>query len=185
MATTYERAPKEILEIIASLVEEYHPTTKEAGVTFDVLLATSDSGPAVKLNGWPCNATVKIVGGIERMKGAADIEIKIDAEKYEELTDDERRALLDHELYHVQPIPDDALGGYKKDAYGRPRIKMRPHDVQVGWFKEIAERHGSASMERKQARQLFDDYGQGFWPFLSEAQPELKIVEKPPGKKAA
>lgn len=185
MATTYERAPENVHEIIAALIEEHYPTTKEAGVTFDILFATSDSGPAVKLNGWPCNATVKIVGAVERMKGAADIEIKIDAEKYEELEEDERRALLDHELYHVLPIPDDKLGGYKRDAYGRPRIKMRPHDVQIGWFEEIAKRHGAASMERKQARQMFDAHGQAFWPFLTEAQPELKIVEKPPGKKAA
>ncbi len=33
---------------------------------------------------------------------------------------------------------------------GRPQLKLRKHDVEVGWFKCVAERNGAASLERIQ-----------------------------------
>lgn len=52
------------------------------------------------------------------------------------------------------------------DDLGRPKLKMRKHDVEIGWFKIIAERHGAHSIERQQAKIIFDTMGQSFWPGL-------------------
>lgn len=184
MATTYKRAPEEVYKIARELIEKHHPNTDKAGVKFDILFATSDSGHALKCHGWPANAVVRIVGPVERAKGAGDAEIRIDADIWESLTEAEQAALVDHELYHVMPVLDDASGEWKRDAYDRPKLKMRPHDMQVGWFTEIANRHGESSMERKQAREIFAKDGQAFFPFLMEPQPEFKVVQAP-SKKAA
>lgn len=185
MATTYTRCPQEVADLLAELINEYHPQIKDAGVTFDLLFAESDSGNPVKCRGRSAYAVVRIISPLDRAKGMADAEIKIDMEKYEAFEDDdERRALLDHELEHVVPVVDDANGGFKRDDYGRPKLRMREHDVEVGWFAKIAERWGVKSVERKQARQIFDDHGNQLFPFLAEPQPELKIMP-PPGKTKA
>lgn len=187
MATTYHRAPEEVHNLVKSLIEKHHPTIDQAGVKFDLLFAKSNGGPAVKLNGWPCYAVVRIVGPVERAKGSGDAEIRIDAEQYEKMTEGEKAALLDHELHHVVPIFNEAEGEWKRDAYDRPRLKMRPHDVQIGWFTAIAERHGENSIERQQARKMFEENGQALFPFLVETQPELgglRVLPTPPAKAA-
>ena len=39
---------------------------------------------------------------------------------------------------HGVPLTDDA---------GRPKLKMRPHDFEVGGFFDIVQRNGSAAVE--------------------------------------
>lgn len=55
-----------------------------------------------------------------------------------------------------------------------PGLKMRRHDFQVGWFHEIAERHGKESIELMQAQQLFDERGQLYFAFIK--QPKEKAA---------
>lgn len=179
MATTYKKASQDVRDIAARMIEQYHKPLAEFEVTIEYLFAYSDGPSALKLNGWPCQAIARIIGSKDRAKGMTDAEICIDADKWEELSDAEREALLDHELHHfiVQVDEDDSV---KRDANNRPKLGMRKHDIQVGWFAEVAKRHGAASAEVKQAQQIFDDFGEAFFPFMTQ----LKLVPKPT-KKAA
>ena len=111
------------------------------------------TGHAVKLHGIPCYAVVKIIGATDRALGGKDARITIDKAKWEEMPTAERRALLDHELEHLMAVRDDA-GFMKLDAYERPKLRMRHHDRDYGWFDSIAERHGDHSIEVQQAHQL-------------------------------
>lgn len=166
MATAYEKAPAEINEQIAALIQEWHPDLAKVGVTIDALTAVNNSGHAVKHGGYPALATVRIISLKDRVKGLADAEIVIDADAWELLTPEQQAALLDHELYHLEPIKDG--DGFKRDDIGRPKLGMKLHDVQVGWFREIATRHGANSPERIQAKKLLEKESQTFFNFTAE-----------------
>ena len=168
MSKTYDNAPDEVIEQINDLLELYHPKLKEAGVTIHALMAHSTGGDAVSVGGYPALACVRIISLKDRVKGMKDVEIVIDAERFDELTEPQRLALLDHELHHLETVPDEG-GGCKRDDASRPKLVMRRHDVQFGWFKTIAERHGSNSPEQIQAKTLIDKHGQSFFPFLEAA----------------
>lgn len=179
MAKKYSKCPDEVTDLAAQIIEKDYPEFNEAGLVIEYQFVSSDSGPALTLGGWPCNAVVKIIGLQDRVAGRGDAIVTIDEGKWEEFTERSRAALLAHELHHLIPQKEDD-GNFKTDAHGRPKLKMRPHDVQIGWFKEIAQRYGDDSMEVTQAHAIFDDHGQAFFPWLLE----LNGGEEKPAKAA-
>lgn len=155
---TYDPAPQEVHDRVANLVKRYHLELQEVSIRVDLLMASTDSeeGAAVTHGGYPALAVVKILGPKERAMGRGDAEIVI-----------ERDALLDHELYHLE-VKLDRNGRYKLDDHMRPCLKMRKHDFNVGWFHEIARRHGTASVEVQQAVALQEEHEQLYFSFTHE-----------------
>jgi hypothetical protein len=158
---TYDQAPEEVHDRAKALIRKYHPELEEVGIRIDILMASTDTedSHAVTLGGYPCHAVIRNLGPKERAMGRGDVEIVIALDKYAAMTDAERDALLDHELYHLEP----RLGKYDKpkfDDHHRPLFSMRKHDRQFGWFDEIARRHGDASFEVQQAHEIRDEAGQ-------------------------
>lgn len=133
---------------------------------------------AVKLNGYPCQAIARVIPYKQRAAGREDAEIVIDADNWEELSDAERDALIDHELTHFDVKRDDE-GHPKSDDCGRPKLAMRQHDHQMGFFDVIAKRHGDASYEVKQAKVFADKCGQTYFGW---ANPPSGSVEAMPAK---
>jgi hypothetical protein len=159
--------PDGTAERVAHLVKLFHGDILAAGVTVDLIsVATDGDDPPLMLNGYPCAATVRATSVKDRTKGHADIEITIDEAQWLTMTDAQKDALLDHELEHVELVIKPKTGRVKLDSHGRPKIKMRKHDVQFGWFHSIAERHGIASGECQQAASLFLDGRQTFFAFI-------------------
>lgn len=159
-------------------MENYHGPLSEAGVKVKVLLAHPPvdeagdaTGPALKVNGYEAIARIKILGLEDRVSYGFDAKMAIDSDKWDESSDEERAAVLDHELTHLELAVDDQ-GGVKRDDAGRPKLRMRKHDFQVGWFYNVAHRHGNASIEVRQCRQLLDsdDYRQCMLPGMAELQ---------------
>jgi hypothetical protein len=64
-----------------------------------------------------------------------------------------------------------------RDDLKRPKLKLRKHDVEVGWFAIVAGRHGSASLEIEQAKAVMDSYGQLFWPCIDLPEPPLQLSD--------
>ncbi len=143
--STYSLAPKSVADIALVVMQRYprHKALLEARV--------------------PCRAIVKKISTKERTFGQPDARILIDANWWNAATEKQRIALLDHELYHLIVVEEEP-GVYAVDDLGRPKISMRPHDFQVGWFAIIAREHGEDAGEVEQSKQVFDDYGQCFWP---------------------
>lgn len=146
MPTTYEKAT-EAQPYLDSMLNKYHRNLKEEGVTFDLVFAYAEKdengdpkGPAVKHGGYAAAATVRIIGLKDRAKGMADAEILIDGDNWDDLNKSRREALIDHELEHLTLVG-------KRDDLSRPRLKMRMHDHQFGWFDIVAKRHGENSYE--------------------------------------
>jgi len=161
---TYSPAPDSVKNLAAEILEffETHEPVVEAGVTIDFMFAHGvDDKPAIMHGGYQAIGLCRIISLKDRVAGRSDVEITIDADWWQDANPGERRALLDHELHHIS-VPTD-----ETDDAGRPVIKLRKHDVDVGWFSVIANRHGPESMERTQAQLIFDRHGQAFWPVLA------------------
>ena len=162
MPITYERAKPghEAHDLIRGLAAKYHTDLEKHAVTIGVLLAASDDGAAaVKLHGYPCAATVRITPYKQRVQGIEDAVVTLDARLWHDLSDERKAALIDHELQHLE-VAFDKDSFAKIDDLGRPKLKMRLHDVQAGWFLDIARRHGEHSFEVEQARQIHAAHGQ-------------------------
>lgn len=186
MSTTYEKSADydEVHDLIGEIVEKHHGELHKAEVTVGVTYAFNEKGPAVKLHGVACAAVIKINSLKARAEGAPDATITIDGKLWRSggnhapLPDARRRALIDHEINHLM-VSRDKEGQIKADDLGRPKLRMRPHDFEVGWFKVIARRHGSASFEVQQAAKLVDNRGQLLFPWAANGGPEVEADVKP------
>lgn len=174
--STYQKAPQEVLMTALGVITQYHPEwlqknpetgESELSLKIDILMAYGErdeetdklKSPALKQYGMSALGLTRIIPLKERAKGNGDVEICLDADWWEKAPESERAALLDHELTHIRVMD-------RTDDLGRPVIKLRKHDIQVGWFNIVAQRHGAASQERIQARQIVEVAGQLYFPEL-------------------
>ena len=166
MSKRYAPASEDVQHKIAALREEYYADEAFENVTIGALFVFDDESdePVLTHHGYPAAALVRVVGSRDRAAGLADAQIVVDRSVYAGLTTKQQYALLDHELHHLELVTD-AKGVVRFDAQGRPRLKCRKHDWQMGWFDEIANRHGEHSMERLEAKQLVEASGQLYFSF--------------------
>lgn len=190
------RATDELNDIIKELIENdsdhYH--LNKSGVRISVLMHISD-GPMM-CAGYPALAMIRKTAPRERALGMADAVITVDSAAWDDLEENERVELVDHELMHLAPkikewnyehMPDGSVryedgkavkkeAVYEYDANHRPKLDIVKHDVQVGWFVRNVEKHGFRSPERMQAKALCDRFGQLLFGF--EEASETEIAER-------
>jgi hypothetical protein len=170
---------------VMSEFESHHPLLN-AGVTIDFVFAFAEvddktgepKGDALKYRGQKALGMAQIVKLEDRALGQADAKIKIDGDWWKEADEDERRALLDHELYHF--ALKKSRRGPTVDDHGRPLLRIREHDVEFGWFAVVAARHGQSAQERVQAKRMMDSLGQFFWPDIKGEPPREDLGIAPP-----
>jgi hypothetical protein len=168
--TTYDTPPSEVLDTINSTMEQHHEELHSAGVTVDAIIAFNDKGEnPIKHGGYPALAYIKITSLKNRIKGMADAEITIDGDAYNAMNDLQRIALIDHELHHLI-VARDKEESIKFDDANRPKLKIRKHDYQMGWFRDIALRHKENSPEIYQAQMLWSADANTFFPKHANAQ---------------
>lgn len=152
---TYTVADPEVDNIGAGLVKSVIEELREAEVTVLYLFANSgenDDGPPLKApGGWPALAKIKVNSLRDRVSGLADATCMIDQRRWEEMEEKERKSLLHHELLHLQVQVKD--GKIRRDDAGRPKLRLRLHDFQIGGFDEIVERYGDAAAESQSIRE--------------------------------
>jgi hypothetical protein len=174
MSAIYEKADQEVIDRVAALIEKNHFNLKNLEVRIDLIFAVATvddagepTGPAVSHQGYPAYAISRILNSKDRIMGRGDCEIVIDNDKYPMMSDAERDALLDHELEHFQ-LKTDRNKNPTFDDLHRPKLRLKKHDFQVGWFHNIAQRHGLAAIETKQFRGLCmnEITGQIYLPFI-------------------
>jgi hypothetical protein len=125
----------------------------DAGLRLAVLMASAPrdqndepKGPAIKVRGHAAHATIKITSLKDRVAGMADAVLILDEDEWDTFAEPRRHAIIDHELTHLHlvllgpGVPDT-------DDCGRPRLKMRRHDWEVGGFTEVCERHKGEAVE--------------------------------------
>jgi hypothetical protein len=187
--STYKKADPEVREMAEKILEEF-PSYKpivEAKVKIDFLFAfaevepdeegnESPQGYALTKHGIRALGITRKLGIKDRVMGRGDAEVVLDGDWWDEATPERRRALLDHELHHLE-VKTDEDGVVIRDDLKRPKLKLRKHDVEVGWFAIVAGRHGSASIEIEQAKAVMDSYGQLFWPCIDLPEPAMQLGE--------
>lgn len=145
MPTIYSKPDPDTVAFVASVMEDYHDRLSNHGVRVDVLWAeSSDDTPALKHNGYPAVAMIKVNDVKGRLRGLADATILLDKSTWDATPEPRRVARIDHELTHLE-IQFEDQGRPKLDDAGRPKLKLKPHDFQIGVFDQVLARHGADS----------------------------------------
>lgn len=173
----YTPARQSVKDLAAQILcaTEMHKPLLDARVKIDFVEARACEDPEthkkldvpITIRGRKAFGLTRVIGPKDRVMGRGDVEVTIDADYWDDLTELQQMALLDHELTHIS-IKLDKRGIVRDDA-GRPKINLRLHDIEVGWFNVVALRHGAASQERIQAKSIVDVCGQYYFPqFVAE-----------------
>jgi hypothetical protein len=155
-------APKpDAFDLLRKVRSKYHGRLDENEVTVGLLRAWPNETEenAVKLHGYPCAAVVKITPYAQRVLGIPDAVITLDGRAWDRFSEKERVALLDHELEHLE-LAVDSEGNLKSDDHGRPKLRMKLHDWELGGFAAVAGRHGTAALEVQSFRNAHEAFYQ-------------------------
>lgn len=178
----FEKAPDDVKERAEALIEKFHPDLHAQDVEIAYVFAHGKRdkdgalvGAALRLHGNQCSGIARILGGKDRALRKVDVEISLDADRWPSMPDKQKDALLDHELQHFE-VKRNGKGEVVYDEYDRPRIGLRKHDYDFGWFTCIAIRHGADSFECQQAALIFNENGQFYFRFV-DMEGKLKETE--------
>lgn len=192
MGKTFVRAPATVMSRIRQLAEDHHAEDMliEGGdkgsapirVTVEAFLVFGprnkhgiQTGPALQVHGCQAAACIRASKLEERVAGRSDAIIHIDGDRLKHWPVATLMAVLDHELQHIE-LEKNTSGVPVLDDIGRPKIRMRPHDHDFGWFDVIAKRHGAAAVEVCQASVFAsDELQQLYFPGLETGR---KITER-------
>lgn len=158
---TYDKASPETVAFVTQRIEEWFPDLVDCEVAIDVLMAYGRRGEggelascAIKNHGYPALATIRVLGLKDRAAGRGDVEMLIDGDHWQGMGPAKRAALIDHELYHLAvQWQDEEQRAPKSDDLGRPRLKLRKHDFEIGGFHAIAKRHKEHAPEVEAVRE--------------------------------
>lgn len=164
---TYSAASADLTMCIASAQVEYHPDLDGVRVASLFVFDDESGDPVLTHQGYAAQAVCRLTPTRDRALGVADAVIVVDRANWLTLSQPQKEALIDHELTHLERVVDDETGKPKFDAVNRPKLAIRKHDRQLGWFDEVARRHGEASPEMRQAKQLITSTGQLYFDFAS------------------
>ena len=171
MQVTYQPASEEVNELIAAVMGKHHQPLEQVSLEVKGWFAYAErdeaglpKGMALKLHGYACMATVKVNNLKQRVQGLGDAEIMFDGDRWDDLAEEEQFALIDHELCHLM-VKVDKVGAVKMDAHGRPLLKMRLHDWQIGGFREVVQRHGANALDLQVFDALMASDGQLLFPW--------------------
>lgn len=168
----YKRAPQAIRDLAAAIICEYatHKPLADAKVRVDIILVFPAKDPdgnytghAMVSQGQRVLGRAKIISEENREGGQGDCKVLLDGEWWEEASEEDQKALLDHELHHFD-VRKDADGKFLLDSLNRPKLRYRHHDIVIGGFSVIAARHGAHSQERQIAKTLMEHCQMTLWP---------------------
>lgn len=181
---TFTKAPKAIMDRIGQIAKEHHQEDMHIGrpneaasidVTVEAFLVYGprnkdgeQTGPALTVGGCQAAACIRATRLEERVAGRSDVVIHIDGDRYKEWSPETLNAILDHELEHIKLMRSEKDDTPILDDIGRPKLRMRPHDHDFGWFNNIAKRHGNWAIEVMQASQFVNtELNQLYFPGMN------------------
>lgn len=177
--TTYSQAPETVIQQANRIIEKYHSRLIDAGVKIQFVFALAGRDERGEIIGraipagkdFQLQGYAKILSMKDRCLHGFDCEIVLDGDDWGNLDEAQQDALLDHELTHLALVTKGEKGAVQLDDCGRPKMRIKPHDVEIGWFYSVAQRHGTASSEMADLKQMRSDAPSLF-------QPELQLVKE-------
>lgn len=162
---TYSKVSDSVERAITRMRQEHHDYLADVLIGALFIFDLEGTDAVLTHNGYPAAALIRIVPLRDRAAGMPDAQIIVDRSSWMTLSSATGDALIDHELTHLERVVDTDTGAPMFDAVDRPKLAIRRHDQQMGWFDEVARRHGEASMEARQARQLIQQTDQLYFNF--------------------
>lgn len=150
----YSIANEEINLTIQEVMKKNHGDLHAEGVTITAMIARSEEGPAIKVRGCEAAGCIRITKLMERTLGLGDAVMILDGERLDAWSSKRLQAVIDHELRHLVLAKNKKTGQIQRDDEGRPKLRIRPHDFEFGWFARTAELYGEESYEVSQAREI-------------------------------
>jgi hypothetical protein len=192
MGITFDKS-RTMAEVLAQAMEQWHPILQTCRVRVDVLEVTNTgkygiTKPALKEKGWPVPAKTLVVPLQRRAMGQGDVLVLVDHHQWDETNTAACMAIMDHELEHLEVLAEKdprengtpivgwsteakcLVGAPLLDDRGRPRLRLRKHDWQLGGFRSVVERHREASVEAAAVKACLQDDGQYMWEWAVEAE---------------
>jgi len=175
MPATFAKASEEVESLGKALAINYHLDLESARVKIDYVFAFRDpetEEPALMQKGHRVLGVPSIVNLKNRAKGMGDCEVVLDGDAWNDMTEDQRKAILDHELEHFEVKREKKTGDFLFDDLMRPLLRLRNHDREFGFFDNIASRHGNGSFEIQGLRKMFSEAGGAYLPHLRNQLPD-------------
>jgi hypothetical protein len=179
MPTLYTPALSDVIEFVAAVWLDKFPETYNLSPrpTLSILMAESDKEdkPSLKHHGYPAAAIISITSPEERVSGGTDLRLRIDSHDWERMNNRRREALIAHELLHIQvaTVPGEDTTPVTDD-YGRPKIKLRMHDWEVGGFSQIVDWYGDDAIEKQTVNEINERLSQMVLSFMDADQPSKR-----------
>ena len=155
----YEYASTEDREILNEMLQtEDYQNLNGYNIRFALIYVTTedDKSGAVLPTFKNLPYKVKYNNAKDRLLKKIDIEIQLDTEYWEDLTDTEKQAVIDGALNQIIIVEKKDMPAYNDD--GTVKIKLKKPDMVYEGFSEIAEKYGSDSPEIKKYRHLNSDF---------------------------
>ena len=158
----------EIEKVAEDLVNKHYPDLLEAEVSigFTFVFASRDEktgepkGPAIKQNGIQSYFSIKVNSLEHRVSGLPDVTAKLDGDRWPELDDDKRKAIIDGILMSIE-VKREKEGPVLSDDIGRPKLKRRRPDFAIVGFDKVVERHGYNAPEAQAFSTVHKRWHQG------------------------
>src|SRR6516165_5115327 len=138
--------------LMDSLIAQFHPELAEANIAIGYHY------------GWKANRDAKVVlasvslfSDFDRQMHGKDVKILLNYNYWHNpaTTDDNRRALMDHQLCHPRPVMDLDLGMVVRNDMGQIKYYLRAHDIED--FSEVVERWGIWVVDMERAAEVMAD----------------------------
>lgn len=155
----YEYASTEDREILNEMLQtEDYQNLNGYNIRFALIYVTTedDKSGAVLPTFKNLPYKVKYNNAKDRLLKKIDIEIQLDTEYWEDLTDTEKQAVIDGALNQIIIVEKKDMPAYNDD--GTVKIKLKKPDMVYEGFSEIAEKYGSDSPEIKKYRHLNSEF---------------------------
>lgn len=167
---SYSAASEDVTRCIDRMREEHHDDLDVVTISALFVFDLEATEPVLTHQGYPAQAIMRITPIRDRALGMADAVIVVDRSNWMLLSAPQRDALIDHELTHLERVLEEDTDIPKTDAVDRPKLAIKKHDHQVGFFNDIAARHGDASPEVRMAKAIIAQTGQLYFDFPAAAQ---------------
>jgi hypothetical protein len=161
--------------MVGQVMHKHHASLETNKIKIGTVFVETDADettgavpPALTDHGMPCAAKIRLAPTRDRILHGYDAVLEIDALEWEGLSGQQRTALIDHELTHVC-FKSNKEGEYVRDAYGRPKLELRPHDWEVSGFDAVVQRHKGDAVEALNFRRVQRNHqigGQGVFDFM-------------------
>lgn len=139
---TYQPATADVRRLMMEVLREFHPDNARLSISITMVESDQDIPPI----------EARIFGPLARCGGSSDCGIFIDSFAWDDATDAQRRAWVDHALASFHPVI--RANALVTDQARRPRVKKRKPQMLCAGYPDVLRRHGVDSLEHQQANAL-------------------------------